>query len=272
MQKFVVDECNLVGKDLFLYQFLEFIGKGSFGCVYKVIFYVMNQLVVVKIINIEEGDSLDLKMVDIYSDLLKEINVFKFLWDSGVKNINYVMEVVFVGQFMWVIMEYCVGGSVVMFMKFMVLDGFQERWIIFILCEVVEVMKWVYGVGIIYRDFKCVNVLVIEVGDVQFCDFGVVGVVEIKFDKWMIVIGILYWMVFELFDNIVLYGMEVDIWVFGVMVFEMVLGFLFNVVVRIMVDWLGSYLKLYIFCLDGDQYFVGFKDFVFFCLYNDFRK
>ncbi|KAK0392789.1 hypothetical protein NLU13_2284 [Sarocladium strictum] len=272
MQKLVADECNSAGKDPPPYQLSELIGKGSFGRVYKATSHVTNQLVAVKIINIEEGDSLDPKMADTYSDLLKEINALKLLRDSGAKNINHVIEAVPVGQSMWVITEYCAGGSVATLMKPTAPDGLQERWIIPILREVAEAMKWVHGQGIIHRDLKCANVLVTEVGDVQLCDFGVAGVVENKFDKRTTVIGTPHWMAPELFDNTASYGTEVDIWAFGAMVYEMASGLPPNAAARITVDRLGSHLKSHTPRLEGDQYSAGLKDLVAFCLHNDPRK
>ncbi|KAL2212666.1 serine/threonine protein kinase, STE family, STE20-related [Sarocladium strictum] len=272
MQKVVAEECNSVGKDPPPYQLSELIGKGSFGRVYKATAHETNKLVAVKIINIEEGDTLNPKMADTYSDLLKEINALKLLRDSGAKNINHVIEAVPVGQSMWVITEYCAGGSVATLMKPTAPDGLQERWIIPILREVAEAMKWVHGQGIIHRDLKCANVLVTEVGDVQLCDFGVAGVVETKFDKRTTVIGTPHWMAPELFDNTASYGMEVDIWAFGAMVFEMASGLPPNAAARITPDRLGSHLKSHTPRLDGDQYTAGLKDLVSFCLHNDPRK
>lgn len=272
MQKLVADECNSTGKDAPPYQLFELIGKGSFGRVYKATSHVTNQLVAVKIINIEEGDSLDPKLADTYSDLLKEINALKLLRDSGAKNINHVIEAVPVGQSMWVITEYCAGGSVATLMKPTAPGGLQERWVIPILREVAEAMTWVHGQGIIHRDLKCANVLVTEVGDVQLCDFGVAGVVETKFDKRTTVIGTPHWMAPELFDSTASYGTEVDIWAFGAMVFEMASGLPPNAAARIQVDRLGSHLKSHTPRLDGDQYSAGLKDLVSFCLHNDPRK
>lgn len=272
MQKVVADECNSTGKEAPPYQLFELIGKGSFGRVYKATSHVTNQLVAVKIINIEEGDTVNPKLADTYSDLLKEINALKLLRDSGAKNINHVIEALPVGQSMWVITEYCAGGSVATLMKPTAPGGLQERWIIPILREAAEAMKWVHGQGIIHRDIKCANVLVTEVGDVQLCDFGVAGVVETKFDKRTTVIGTPHWMAPELFDSTASYGTEVDIWAFGAMVFEMASGLPPNAAARIGVDRLGSHLKSHTPRLDGDEYSAGLKDLISFCLHNDPRK
>ncbi|PHH63474.1 hypothetical protein CDD80_1216 [Ophiocordyceps camponoti-rufipedis] len=273
MQKVVVEECSRLGKEVPQYQLSELIGKGSFGRVYKATSQKTGRLVAIKIIDIEESDTANPKLADTYSDLLKEISALQMLSDSGAKNINHVIEALPVGQSMWMITEYCAGGSVATLMKPTAPGGLQEKWIIPILREVAEAMRWVHGQGIIHRDLKCANVLVTQVGDVQLCDFGVAGVVETKVDKRTTVIGTPHWMAPELFDQSASYGIEVDIWAFGAMVYEIASGLPPNVADGI-VDFsqLGSHLKHQTPRLEGDQYSPGLKDLVAYCLQHDASK
>ncbi|KAJ4187859.1 Serine/threonine-protein kinase PAK 4 [Fusarium falciforme] len=274
MQKLVTEQCSKTGKDPPQYRLSELIGKGSFGRVYKATSLTTNQLVAVKIIDIEESDTAipNPKLADTYSDLLKEISALKLLSDTGAKNINHVIEALPVGQSMWMITEYCAGGSVATLMKPTSPGGLQEKWIIPILREVAEAVHWVHKEGIIHRDIKCANILVTEVGDVQLCDFGVAGVIETKFDKRSTVIGTPHWMAPELFDPAASYGTEVDIWAFGAMVYEIASGFPPNVAAGMDFNRLGSYLKQHIPRLEGDRYSPGLKDLVAYCLEDDPKK
>ncbi|KAJ4326466.1 Serine/threonine-protein kinase PAK 4 [Fusarium piperis] len=274
MQKLVTDQCSKTGKDPPQYRLSELIGKGSFGRVYKATSLTTNQLVAVKIIDIEESDTAipNPKLADTYSDLLKEINALQLLSDTGAKNINHVIEALPVGQSMWMITEYCAGGSVATLMKPTSPGGLQEKWIIPILREVAEAIHWVHKEGIIHRDIKCANILVTEVGDVQLCDFGVAGVIETKFDKRSTVIGTPHWMAPELFDPAASYGTEVDIWAFGAMVYEISSGLPPNVAAGMDFNRLGSYLKQHIPRLEGDRYSPGLKDLVAYCLEDDPKK
>lgn len=270
MQKVVAEQCLKVGKDPPQYRLSELIGKGSFGRVYKATSLTTNQLVAVKIIDIEESDTVNPKLADTYSDLLKEINALQLLSDSGAKNINHVIDALPVGQSMWMITEYCAGGSVATLMKPTSPGGLQEKWIIPILREVAEAIYWVHSQGIIHRDIKCANILVTEEGNVQLCDFGVAGVIETKFDKRSTVIGTPHWMAPELFDNSTSYGTEVDIWAFGAMVFEIASGLPPSVAAGMMdFNRLGSYLKQHLPRLEGDRYSQGLKDLVAYCLVDD---
>lgn len=272
MQKAIIESCNKSGKEVPQYHLTELIGKGSFGRVYKAKSLARGQLVAVKIIDIEEGDTANPKLADTYSDLLKEINALKILGESGARNINFVIEAMPVGQSMWVVTEYCAGGSVATLMRPTAPGGLQEKWIIPILREVAEAIHWVHGEGIIHRDLKCANVLITEEGNVQLCDFGVAGVIETKFDKRTTFIGTPHWMAPELFDEAASYGTEVDIWAFGAMVYEIASGLPPNVAFGMDFSKLSTHLKQHSPRLDGDQYSTGLKDLVSYCLQHDRNK
>lgn len=69
-------------------------------------------IVAVKIIDIDESDTLDPRNANSYSEFLKEINALKILSENHARNINHVIEALPVGQSMWMITEFCGGGSV----------------------------------------------------------------------------------------------------------------------------------------------------------------
>jgi serine/threonine protein kinase len=161
--------------------------------------------------------------------------------------------------------------------------GLQEKWIIPILREVAEAIKWVHQAGIIHRDIKCnspfsprvhepdfnipgANVLITEQGGLQLCDFGVAGIIENKLDKRSTVIGTPHWMAPELFAATPSYGKEVDIWAFGSMMFEIATGLPPNVANGIPYERLGSHLKQNVPRLEGGDYSNDLRDLVAFCL------
>ncbi|KAK3396323.1 hypothetical protein B0T20DRAFT_357456 [Sordaria brevicollis] len=272
MQAVVAEECNKSGKDAPPYQLEELIGKGSFGRVYKATDNKSSAVVAVKIIDIEESDRENPRLADTYSEFMKEISALKLLSDSGAKNINLILDVMPVGQSMWLITEYCAGGSVATLMKPTAPGGLQEKWIIPILREVAEAIFWVHKEGIIHRDIKCANVLVTETGAVQLCDFGVAGIVETKFDKRSTFIGTPHWMAPELFEPTPSYSTPVDIWAFGSMVYEIASGLPPNVMSGFNIPQLGNYIKSHAPRLEGDQYSDDLKDLVAFCLVEDPAK
>lgn len=66
----------------------------------------------VKIIDIDESDTVNPRLADTYSEFMKEVNALKILSESKAKNINHVIEALPVGTAMWMITEYCGGGSI----------------------------------------------------------------------------------------------------------------------------------------------------------------
>ncbi|RAL66877.1 hypothetical protein DID88_007659 [Monilinia fructigena] len=125
MQASVIEAATKAGKEPPKYALVELIGKGSFGRVYKGKDMVSAAIVAVKIIDIEE-----------------KITALKTLSENKARNINHVIEALPVGQAMWMITEYCGGGSVATLMKPTAPGGLQEKWIIPILREVAEAIKW----------------------------------------------------------------------------------------------------------------------------------
>ncbi|KAI1779560.1 kinase-like protein [Hypoxylon cercidicola] len=266
MEEAVQEECLKSGKPAPGYRLTELIGKGSFGRVYKANDLKTASVVAVKIIDVDESDTLNPKLADTYSEILKEINALHRLSQSGAQNINHVIEALPVGKAMWMVTEYCAGGSVATLMKPTAPGGLQEKWIIPILREVAVAIYWVHKEGIIHRDIKCANVLVTETGAVQLCDFGVAGMMETKLDKRSTFIGTPHWMAPELFDQNAQYGTEVDIWAFGSMVYEIASGLPPNVRANVGLPHLGDYLREHLPRLDGDQYSDELKSLVAFCL------
>ncbi|KAK4034792.1 hypothetical protein C8A01DRAFT_48885 [Parachaetomium inaequale] len=271
MQAIVEEDCNKAGKDVPPYQLQELIGKGNYGRVYKATDVNTKALVAVKIINIEEGDTLNPKLADTYSEFMHEFSALKMLGESGAKNINLTLDALPVGQAMWMVTEYCAGGSVATLMKPTAPGGLQEKWIIPIVREVAEAIYWVHKEGIIHRDIKCANVLVTEAGSVQLCDFGVAGIVESKLDKRTTFIGTLNWMAPELFDPVPSYSTPVDIWAFGSLVYELASGLPPNVMAGFNIHQLGQYIKHHAPRLEGDHPDL-IKDLVAFCLVEDPAK
>jgi serine/threonine protein kinase len=109
MQAIVEEDCNKAGKDAPPYLLQELIGKGNYGRVYKATDVNTKALVAVKIINIEEGDTLNPKLADTYSEFMKEFSALKLLSESGAKNINLTLDALPVGQAMWMINVNCEG-------------------------------------------------------------------------------------------------------------------------------------------------------------------
>lgn len=96
------------------YEFEELIGKGAYGRVYKGHQMSSRKVVAVKVLDI---DSLDYKTPrdfkdESIKDFIHETRVMKQVKDSGAKNINELIEAISIHSQLWLVCEYCPGGSV----------------------------------------------------------------------------------------------------------------------------------------------------------------
>jgi serine/threonine protein kinase len=70
------------------------------------------EVVAVKIIDIDKSDTDNLSYSDSYGEFLKEVGALKLMRESKARNINHVIDALSVGKTLWLITEYCGGGSV----------------------------------------------------------------------------------------------------------------------------------------------------------------
>lgn len=81
-----------------------------------------------KIVDIDESDRVSPRYADTYSEFLKEIAALKVLSEGGARNINHIIDALPVGQTMWMVTEYCGGGSVATLVSIFNSRGWICRW------------------------------------------------------------------------------------------------------------------------------------------------
>ncbi|KAL1603562.1 hypothetical protein SLS60_005150 [Paraconiothyrium brasiliense] len=244
MQNIVAERAKRSGDEPPPYDFYELIGKGAYGRVFKGKNRNNDGLVAIKIIDIDSVDYEEMTTKNL-SETLKEINILQQLRDSKARPyVNIIEEARSVHNELWIVSEYASGGSVNTLMKptMNLRDpgpGLPEKFIIPIARELALGLKYVHEAGVLHRDLKCNNILILEDGRVQLCDFGVSGQLEPESSKRSTIVGTPYWMAPELQNewikdahpqsrirpNDILYGSEVDIWAYGCTVYEMATGF-----------------------------------------------
>lgn len=110
----------------------------------------------VKIIDVDEGDYRDKHNADdTIADFIKETGTLKRLKDSNARNINKIFDAFDWHSQLWLVSEYCPGGSVHTLMKATPQPGLEEEYIIPIARELAIALKSVHDAGIIHRDVKC---------------------------------------------------------------------------------------------------------------------
>ncbi|CAI6278834.1 unnamed protein product [Periconia digitata] len=275
MQILVSERARRSGEDPPPYEFFELIGRGSFGRVFKGADRKTGETVAIKILDIDSSDYIE-RSQDQLSTTLKEISILQQLKNSKARPyVNVIMEALPVHNELWIISEYASGGSVSTLMKPTANQGLEEKFIIPIARELALALKYTHEIGILHRDLKCANILILEDGSVQLCDFGVSGIVEARQaepSKRFSVHGTPHWLAPELipplinneFETEVPYGAEVDIWAYGCTIYEMATGRPPNATTAA-----ASLPNAPLPSLDGDRYSEDLKDFVAFVFHRD---
>ncbi|KAI9720015.1 MAG: hypothetical protein M1812_003141 [Candelaria pacifica] len=250
------------------YEFLELIGKGTFGRVYRSKDLQTGLIVAIKIVNIDRSDYQGdpTQKDEAIKDLVNEIKVLQQLKSTKAKNVNLIDEAFSFSSQLWIVSDYCSGGSLYTLMKASTTPGFEEKYIIPIARELAEALKSVHEAGIIHRDVKAANILISEDGHLQLCDFGVSGILENKVDKRSTIIGTPFWMPPEMHKqgtSQLGYGQEVDVWAYGCTIFEITTGLPPNA--RIRPERLGTILTKAP-RLEGGSYSSTLREFVAYCL------
>ncbi|KAL8922170.1 MAG: hypothetical protein Q9172_003672 [Xanthocarpia lactea] len=177
------------------FEFLELIGKGAFGRVFKANDLTRKKVVALKVIDV---DPHDFKVHYIEKDesiqaVLHEIKILTQLRESNAKNINMIIDAFPIHSQLWIVTEYCPGGSLHTLMQGV---GFklEEKYIIPVARELAVALQTIHAAGIIHRDVKAANVMIHENGSLQLIDFGVSGLLQTGKDKRSTIIGTPHWM------------------------------------------------------------------------------
>ncbi|CAI4039478.1 hypothetical protein SMKI_08G1450 [Saccharomyces mikatae IFO 1815] len=195
-----------------LFKRTEVIGRGKFGVVYKGYNVKTRRVYAIKVLNLD-SDS------DEVEDVQREIQFLASL--KQISNITRYYGSYLKDTSLWIIMEYCAGGSLRSLLRPGKID---EKYIGVIMRELLVALKCIHKDNVIHRDIKAANVLITNEGNVKLCDFGVAAQVNQTSLRRQTMAGTPYWMAPEVIMEGVYYDTKVDIWSLGITTYEIATG------------------------------------------------
>ena len=190
------------------YQLGDCLGKGAFGSVYKALNWGTGGTVAIKQVGLSHLPKTELK------NMMQEIDLLKNLHHPNiVKYHGFVTST----ENLYIILEYCEGGSLNSMIKNF--GKFPETLVALYLSQVLQGLLYLHEQGVIHRDIKGANILVMRDGLVKLADFGVAT----KGNAESTVVGTPYWMAPEVIQ---LSGASTasDIWSLGCTAIELLDG------------------------------------------------
>ncbi|KAL8112055.1 hypothetical protein AgCh_019672 [Apium graveolens] len=169
-------------------------------------------MVAIKVISLSEGE-------EGYEEIRGEIEMLQQCSHPNVVRYlgSYQGE-----EYLWIVMEYCGGGSVADLMN-ITDEPLEEYQIAYICKEALKGLSYLHSIFKVHRDIKGGNILLTEQGEVKLGDFGVAAQLTRTMSKRNTFIGTPHWMAPEVIQES-RYDGKVDVWALGVSAIEMAEG------------------------------------------------
>ena len=193
------------------FDLIELIGQGNYGRVYKAIHKKTGKIYCAKIAYIEKTNEVE--------SFKKEINI---LSQCNNQYIVRYYDSYIKGHQIWIILEFCDGGSLYELIKILP-RNLNEEEIASIIYMILKGLVFLHENKKIHRDVKTENILLTHEGIAKLADFGVSTQLMHSFSKKITKIGTPFYMSPEvIMQN--KYDYKCDIWSLGITLIEMAEG------------------------------------------------
>eukprot|EP00033_Pygsuia_biforma_P002405 GCRY01002664.1.p1 GENE.GCRY01002664.1~~GCRY01002664.1.p1 ORF type:complete len:338 (+),score=51.25 GCRY01002664.1:267-1280(+) len=197
-------------KDVYVCE--EVVGEGAFGTVYKGYNRITNEIVAIKVVNLEETSQSVMQLqgeMDFWANL------------SSPQIARYITSFVNNGTELWIVMEYVSGGSA---LELLQSGPLKEEHVATILHQVLKALAYLHKELMVHRDIKGDNILISDDGDVKLIDFSISTRLNNENGDKMELAGSLFWMAPEVVDSSSLVSHKSDLWSLGITAIELTKG------------------------------------------------
>uniref|UniRef100_H3CI16 non-specific serine/threonine protein kinase n=1 Tax=Tetraodon nigroviridis TaxID=99883 RepID=H3CI16_TETNG len=192
-----------------VFDILEKLGEGSYGCVFKAH-------------SKETGEIVAIKQVPVESDLQEMIKEISIMQQCNSPHVVQYYGSYFKNSDLLIVMEYCGAGSVADIIRIRNKTLTEEE-VAPILQSTLKGLEYLHFMRKIHRDIKAGNILLNTEGQAKLADFGVAGQLTDTMAKRNTVIGTPFWMAPEIIQENG-YNCVADIWSLGITAIEMAEG------------------------------------------------
>ncbi|EGV61431.1 putative protein serine/threonine kinase [Yamadazyma tenuis] len=195
------------------YELEAFAGRGAFGDVYRAHSLKHNTIVAIKVINLEETSD----------DIKTFVSEIHFLSSLRSEYITKYFETIVQRTTIWIVMEYCGGGSCYDLLRCH--KKFSEEVTAYIIRDVLRGLSYLHNQKRVHRDIKSANILLSSDGKIKLADFGVSGEITMTHLKRETFVGTPFWMAPEVIAARDMgHDQKADIWSTGITTIELITG------------------------------------------------
>jgi p21-activated kinase 7 len=173
----------------------------------------MKETVVIKVVSIADTKK--------NNNLFIMENEIRIMQECSHDNIVTLYDCFIVNEQVWIEMEYCRRGTLHTLLKKKEIQWTEEQ-IASIVKQILKGLHYLHNDRVIVHcDMKTDNILITENYEVKIADFGVSKKLLNKDQKRSIEVGTALYYAPEIVQENPSYGMEVDIWALGIVIWEM---------------------------------------------------